>query len=175
MSDAQDDFSFNDDDDNDSGDQSPDNSNSSAGGNAENDKRVTQALHRAEKQLKALEAKNLELETFRKGVEEEKRNNEVTQTFKTLGLNDKAAKLYTGDPAEDAIKQWAVDYGLANIDDVVPTEEQKAEGFRPGAPGGSDTVKTMFTHEEIMEMVKTDPQRADILLSQGKVALNKQE
>src|SRR5712691_2046884 len=96
----------------------------SGGGNPDNNKRLSDALHRKEKEADALAKKLEKLEADMTKVAEERRGSLIAAAAKQLGIKDKHVSFYTGEPDVEALKQWAVDNEFIEAEGERTTEEK---------------------------------------------------
>ena len=170
MTDRIDDLLLGDDDDEESGKTKDDSA----------EQRASREFARMRKELKT---SGEELETLRAfKVEREKVDREasISGVFQEVGLNPQHAKLFAavnpdGEATAESVAKFATDYGLVTTEGKPVEAPKKGDrGFMPtvineGQALGSKT----YTHEEFMELLKTDPDKAIQLHQAGRVALNK--
>lgn len=143
-----------------------------AGGNPDNDKRLSTQLHKKEKETETLKKQLEKLEADMKVVVEEKRAGAISEAAKALGIKDKHIGFYTGEPEADAIKQWAIDNEFIEADDLDKSDE-KSRGFVPGGLGAPDgelggrTGKVSL--EDAFKIYLESPERFVKLAAAGKV------
>jgi len=141
------------------------------GSNPENDRRLSQTLHREQKAREAAEKRLAALEAELEKRNAEKRAEAIAAAARELGIKEKHIGFYSGEPDLEAIKQWAVD------NEFIPAEgertsDEKARGFVPGgfdsSPEGRPTGE--YTADEVLAMYfEGDKARALKLLQTGKV------
>ena len=153
-----------------------DSSDGDEGGNADNDKRVSDALHRKEKEADKLRK---QVESLTAQVEKdaaERRSSSLVSAAKQLGIKDKHIGFYPSDasPEAEAVKQWAIDNEFIAPGSGEKTTEEKQEGFDSGGFGGNEDSGPagVISSEEAFAIYQKDPQKALKLLKDGKVELD---
>lgn len=155
------------------------------GGAGAGDSKSIKAIRAAERRksadLKAERTKNAELQArldeadaFRTALEEDRRSKEAAAVFKALGLREKTANLYKGEPDEAAVKQWAIDNDLISADGEELSSDV-GDGFEPSQQGGGNPPAgpRKLGHAEAVELLKTDPALYVKMFDAGRITLNK--
>lgn len=120
------------------------------------------------KALKASEARVAEFE-------DTQRRTTAEGVFKEIGLSEKQAALYLknheGDVTSESIRQFVTDYDLADLSkETGGTTEEKSGGFQPGGTGNTESsTAALMPRKEWLQLVGTDPARAEKLLRDGRV------
>lgn len=147
--------------------------------NREQDAATKRANAERRKQEKVLEAEVTELRAFKADREKFDRENTIGTVFAEVGLNPKHAKLYAalnpeGDATPQTVAQFAADYGLTTTEgEPVAVPEVPATGFVPTViTEGTALGSKMYSHEEFMELLQTNPEKAMQLHKAGRVRLN---
>ena len=150
-------------------------------GDSKNIKAIRAAERRKAADLKVVRAElataKAELEeaqAFKSAFEEDRRKTAVTGVFKALGLREKTANLYAGDPDEAAVKQWAIDNDLISTDGEQISGDV-GDGFEPSQSGGGNPPAgpRKLGHAEAVELLKTDPALYVKMFDAGRITLNK--
>lgn len=139
-------------------------------------KKLGYALRQEQKEKKAMAKKLAELEEFQNQILAEKRK----QALATAGLNDFHAEVFSKffeEVTDENVKVYKERAGL-----VQPEPEPEPEvapeaprGFAPMQVPGTTNAVRMFTVEELKQIAKTDPARANQLVAEGKVQLARWE
>jgi hypothetical protein len=140
---------------------------------------IRAALRRKEADLKAERAKSKERDAllvtaleFQKEVTETQRKSAVIDVFRTVGLKEKTANLYTGEPDEAQIKQWALDNDLI-ADEGEIISEDTGSGFAPTVVNdGKPPLPQKLTHEQAKELLRTDIDLYNKMFDAGRITLN---
>lgn len=123
---------------------------------------------------KELKATNEKLQAY----ETEKRETTVKSVFAELDLPEKQANLFLktheGEITPDAIRQFVTDYGLKDLsEETGGTTEDKSQGFQPGGTGGAAApTGSKIPRAEWLQLVQSDPLRAQKLHSEGRVDMS---
>lgn len=155
-----------------------------AGDEVDNDNRDTQAAtNRANaerrKEQKALDAELSELRAFKLEREQIDRQNAIGKVFTEVGLNPKHGKLYAalhpeGETTTEQVAQFATEYGLVTTEGEAVEVPEVKTGFTPTVINeGTALGSKVYTHDEFIELMRTDQNKAFQLYQAGRVKLDK--
>ena len=97
------------------------------------------------------------------------------------GLTEKQAKVFQTmeyDPSDEGLTTFRADMGLATETEEVPesdaeTDDAEETTFEPTRGGASPAGKREWTSNEVVELTKHDPVKADKILRDGRVKRQK--
>lgn len=136
-------------------------------------KREAADIRKRLKAAEALEKEVEELRTFRQEREKVDRQNAVSTVFKDVGLNPKWVGFYNAeDFSPEAVKQWAIEQEFLQPVEGEPAPEPAVAGFTPTVIAESASVGSkVYSQDEFMELLKTDPNKATQVHQAGRVKL----
>lgn len=143
------------------------------------DSKGNAAFAEMRKTNKQLQKELEELRAFKVEQDRVAREQSITSVFSEVGLNPKHAKLYSalnpeGEATPETVAQFASEYGLVtNAGDEVEAPAPQPKGFTPTIVSeASIPGSKVLSHDEFVELMKTDPNKAFQLHQAGRVRLD---
>ena len=146
----------------------------------QSESKANAAFAQQRKELAALKKEAEELRVFKAQREQLDREDTIGSVFTEVGLNPKHAKLYAalnpeGEANAESVAQFAAEYGLVTAEGEpvsAPAAPEPQKGFVPTAiPQGQSLGSKMYSHEEFMDLLQKDPDKAMQIHQAGRVEL----